>query len=73
MEFAIVLLIVLFVLSYSGAINTKKLYQDNKELFAMLKEKDYDFLVKAKYGGDVDPNLLYEKRIKQLIIENLIL
>lgn len=68
MEFAIVVLIVLFVLSYSGAIDTKKLYQDNKELFKMLKEKDYDFLVKAKYNGEVDPDLLYEKRIKQLII-----
>ena len=68
MEFAIVLLIVLFVLSYSGAISTKKLYEDNKELFAMLKEKDYDFLVKARYGGDSNPDLLYEKRIKQLIM-----
>lgn len=67
MEFAIVALIVLFVLSYSGAINTKKLYEDNKQFFAYLKEKDYDFLVKAKYGGDVEPDVLFEKRIKQLI------
>ena len=68
MEFAIVVLIVIFVLSYNGTISTKKLYEDNKELFAMLKEKDYDFLVKAKYGGEVDPNILFEKRIKQLMI-----
>ena len=54
MEFAIVVLIVIFTLSYSGAINTKKLYEDNKKFFMMLKEKDYDFLVKAKYGGEVD-------------------
>jgi len=65
MEFAIVVLIVLFVLSYSGAINTKKLYENNRKLFALLKEKDYDFLVKAKYNGEVDPNILFEKRIKQ--------
>lgn len=68
MEFAIILLIVLFVLSYTGAINTRKLYEDNKKLFAMLKESDYDFLVKARYGSEVDPNLLFEKRIKQLTI-----
>ena len=68
MEFAIVVLIVLFVLSYSGAISTKKLYEDNKALFSMLKEKDYDFLVKAKYGSDVDPDVLFEKRIKQSVI-----
>ena len=68
MEFAIVVLIVLFVLSYSGAISTKKLYEDNKALFSLLKEKDYDFLVKARYGGDVDPDVLFEKRIKQAML-----
>ena len=68
MEFAIVVLIVLFVLSYSGAISTKKLYEDNKALFSMLKEKDYDFLVKAKYGSDIDPDVLFERRIKQSMI-----
>ena len=68
MEFAIVVLIVLFVLSYGGAINTKKLYEDNKTLFALLKEKDYDFLVKAKFLGEVDPDIYFEKRIKQIMI-----
>lgn len=34
----------------------------------MLKEKDYDFLVKARYGGDVDPDVLFEKRIKQAML-----
>ena len=67
-EFAIILLIILFVASYSGAIDTDKLYEDNKKLFELLKEKDYDFLVKARYGGDVDPTILYEKRIKSLMI-----
>ena len=68
MEFAIVVLIILFVLSYGGAINTKKLYQDNKVLFAYLKEKDYDFLVKAKYQGNADPDVMFEKRIKSMMI-----
>ena len=64
MEFAIVILIMLFVLTYGGAIDTKKLYEDNKKFFAMLKEKDYDFLVKSKYNGEVDPDVFFEKRIK---------
>lgn len=68
MEFAIVVLIILFVLTYGGAINTKKLYEDNRVLFEMLKEKDYDFLVKAKFHGEIDPNSYFEKRIKQLMI-----
>lgn len=73
MEFAIIILIVIFILSYRGIINTKNLYQDNKALFDLLKEKDYDFLVKAKYGGDVDANMLFQKRINQLIIAIVII
>ena len=69
MEFAIIVLIIIFVLSYTGAISTKKLYEDNKNAFALLKEKDYDFLVKAKFGNDFDPNLYFEKRIQTFIKE----
>ena len=46
MEFAIIFLILIFIFTYNGAISTKKLYEDNKEMFSYLKEKDYDFLVK---------------------------
>ena len=69
MEFAIVIVIIIFILTYRGAISTKKIYEDNKTLFALLKEKDYDFLVKAKYGSDVDPDVYFEKRIEHLIFE----
>lgn len=72
MEFAIVILIVVFVLSYTGSINAKKLYQDNKAFFEIIKEKDYDFLVKAKYGSGIDPDVYFEKRIKNLITEVII-
>ncbi|MBR3660814.1 MAG: hypothetical protein IKN63_02810 [Bacilli bacterium] len=67
MEFAIVVIIVVFVLSYSGALSTKKLYEDNKNFFMILKEKDYDFLVKAKFGGDYDPDIYFEKRVQSTI------
>lgn len=68
MEFAIIFLILIFIFTYNGAINTKKLYQDNKEMFSYIKEKDYDFLVKSRYNGEVDPNILYEKRIHHSMI-----
>ena len=73
MEFAIVILIIFFVLIYGGFLNTKNFYHENEALFSLLKEKDYDFLVKAKYGSDVDPNLLFEKRIQQFIIGFMII
>ena len=69
MEFGIIIVIIIFILSYRGVFSTKKMYQDNKAFFNLLKEKDYDFLVKAKYGGDVDPDLYFEKRIEHLIFE----
>lgn len=72
MEFAIVALIMIFILTYSGAINTKKLYNDNKKAFNFIKEKDYEFLVKARYNGEISPDYLFEKRIKQLVISIVI-
>ena len=68
MEFAIIILIILFILSYGGSLSTKKLYEDNKALFNLLKEKDYDFLVKAKYGNNANPDVMFERRIKQFMI-----
>ena len=64
MELVIILLIVLFVLAYNGAINTKELYRDNEQIIKLLKEKDYDFYAMAKYGSDVDVDTLFMKRIK---------
>ncbi len=64
MELAIIILIVVFVMVYRGTIDPKQIYDDNKELVNMLKEKDYDFLVKTKYGEDVNIEELFLKRLK---------
>ena len=64
MEILIVGVILLFVLFYNKTIDSKKFIKDNEVIFSYLKESDYDFLVMAKYGDRVDPNLLYNKRIK---------
>lgn len=64
MELAIILMIVIFVLVYRGAINFDEMFRDNEELIAMLKEKDYDFLVLAKYGDSINPKDLFVKRMK---------
>lgn len=37
-------------------------------LFMKLKEKDWDFLVRAKYGNNVNPDILFNKRIKNALI-----
>ena len=57
--------IVLFVCFYTGKINTGKFVADNKELFKLLKESDYDFLLYAKYGDRVyDPDQVFMKRVR---------
>ena len=47
------------VLEYNGSISTNKFLNDNKDLFIKMKEKDYDFYLKAKYGDAVDIQSLY--------------
>ena len=52
------------VLTINGFIKPNKFIQDNQDIFMKLKEEDYDFLVKAKYGDGLDSDVLYQKRIK---------
>jgi len=65
-EIFLVGVIVIFIFIYNGKINTSEFASDNKELFLMLKEDDYDFLLYAKYGDRVyDPNEVFMKRLKK--------
>lgn len=64
-EVFIVGVIILFLFFYTGKVNTGKFVADNKELFKLLKESDYDFLLYAKYGDRVyDPDQVFMKRVR---------
>lgn len=65
MEIIIVGAIIMGVLLYNNTISGKQFFQDNDDIFKLLKEEDYDFLVAARYGERVDPNVLFNKRLKQ--------
>lgn len=71
-EIAIVAVIIFFVLSYSGKISVSKLVADNEMYVRKLKESDWDFYVKAKYGDAVNPDLLFNKRVKNALIVMLV-
>ena len=45
-----------------------KLAQDNKQYFSAIREPDYEFLIKAKYGNDVNAEILFNKRVKNTIM-----
>ena len=42
------------ILEYNGSISTNKFIIDNQDIFKKLKEKDYDFYAKARYGDSID-------------------
>lgn len=64
-EIFLIGVIVLFIFFYTGKINTGRFVADNSELFKMLKESDYDFLLYAKYGDRVyDPDAVFMKRVR---------
>ena len=63
-EIIVVGAIVLFVLIYNGTISTSKFFGENKNAFELLQEKDYEFLLRAKYGDSVtDVSEVFRKRV----------
>ena len=68
MEALIVGALFLWILIYNNTIDKRKFMIDNQKYFEAFKEEDYDFLVYAKYGEDVDVNTLYSKRVLYAII-----
>lgn len=64
-EIFLIAVIVLFMFLYTGKINGSKFVDDNKDLFHLLKESDYEFLLIAKYGDRVyDVDQVFMKRIR---------
>ena len=75
LEIIIVGAIMMFVLIYNGTISTSKFFGENKNVFELLQEKDYEFLLRAKYGERVyDVSQVFRKRIfKGLIAMAIVL
>ena len=67
-EIIVLGIIVFIVLTSNGYIKPNKFIQDNQDIFMRLKEDDYAFLVKAKYGEGLDPDVLFQKRIRNGLI-----
>jgi len=72
MEVLIVGAIIMFVLIYNNTIDKDKFFADNQKYLEALKEEDYQFLVYARYGEDVDVDQLYSKRITNAFVGFLV-
>ena len=72
MEILIVGAIIIFILIYNNTIDKDKFFADNQKYLEAFKEDDYQFLVYARYGEDVDVDQLYSKRITSAFIGFLV-
>ena len=66
--FIIISVIVLFILHSNHTIDAKKFVQDTEPYLRFLMEDDYEFLLRIRYGDDIDVNKLFSKRVQTAII-----
>ena len=72
MEILIVGAIIMFIFIYNNTIDKDKFFADNQKYLEVFKEDDYQFLVYARYGEDVDVDQLYSKRITNSLVAFMI-
>ena len=73
MEFLLIAAIFLFIMEYSKKINIRKFVGDTEPYFRGLMEDDYEFLLKVKYGNDIDTNELFGVRVRNGIVTIIVL
>lgn len=69
----IVAALIAFALIYTKTVDTNQFLQENDIYIKMLKEKDWDFYVAARYGDKMDPDELFNKRIKQTFMITIVI
>jgi len=63
-EIILVGIIIIFIMAKNGSVSTSNFIEDNEMFFRRFKEDDWDFYCKARYGDNINPNVLFNKRIK---------
>ncbi len=73
MEFLIIGIILFFILAYSNRVNLRRFVGDTEPYFRALMEEDYEFLLKVKYGNDIDVNELFGQRVRNGLVTIVVL
>ena len=63
--FAVIIIVILLV---NSRLDTKKFITEVRPYFSFLLEDDYEFLLKLKYGPDIDTKKLFEIRLRNAFI-----
>mgnify|MGYP007102003910 CR=1 FL=1 len=72
-EIIAIAIIVFGIMTITGQLSISQLISDNQMLFQKMKESDWDFFVRAKYGNDTNPDSLFNNRIKNALIVMIVL
>ena len=73
-EMLIIAVIVFYIFIVNNKISTTVMFGSDSKLTGILKEKDYDFLLIAKYGDRVyDPNEVFMKRVRNGVLVTIAL
>jgi len=73
LEIIIIAILIFFVMTYNGHVSFKDFINDNFYLFRKLKEDDWDFYVRAKYGDSVSADILFNRRIRNALIVTVLI
>ena len=68
MEILLIGIILLFVFQKQSWIKGSKFIKDNEKYFKGLKEDDYDFFAQAKYGSEIDLEVLFNMRVRNAAV-----
>lgn len=66
--FIFIAVIIIVILLVNKRLDSKRFITEVKPYFSFLLEDDYEFLLKLKYGPDIDTNKLYEIRLRNAFI-----
>ena len=67
-EIILIAALIFLVMSYNGQVSLRELINDNYYLFRKLKEDDWDFYVRARYGDISASDSIFIKRIRNGLI-----
>ncbi len=68
MVFLFIAIILVFLVIYNKFFEPSRFIKEIKPAFRLLIESDYEFLLKLKYGEEVDINKMYSNRIRNALL-----
>lgn len=70
----IILGVLLFlILQYNGSVSVNKFVNDYQDIFMRIKESDFDFYAKARYGDSIDIQALFNVRLRNAMLTILVM